>query len=58
MTTNAMTAACPEVLRLRPGVFLAAGQSGQAYLLHQANSQRLGALTRTQRDASRIELPG
>jgi SagB-type dehydrogenase family enzyme len=50
MTTDAMTAACPEVLRLRPGVFLAAGRSGQEYLLHQSNSQRLGTLTRTQRD--------
>ncbi len=46
-----MTAVCPEVLRLRPGVFLAAGRSGQEYLLHQSNSQRLGTLTRTQRDA-------
>jgi len=51
MTTDAMTAVCPEVLRLRPGVFLAAGRSGQEYLLHQSNSQRLGTLTRTQRDA-------
>jgi SagB-type dehydrogenase family enzyme len=50
MTTDALTVACPEALRLRPGVFLAAGRSGQDYLLHQANSQRLGALTRTQRD--------
>lgn len=45
-----MIAACPEALRLRPGVFLAADRSGQDYLLHQASSQRLGTLTRTQRD--------
>jgi SagB-type dehydrogenase family enzyme len=50
MTTDAMTAASPEVLRLRPGVFLAAGRSGQEYLLHRSASQRLGTLTRTQRD--------
>jgi SagB-type dehydrogenase family enzyme len=50
MTTDAMTAVCPEVLRLRPGVFLAADRSGQEYLLHRSNSQRLGMLTRTQRD--------
>src|SRR5229473_583786 len=50
MTTDAMTAVCPEVLRLRPGVFLAANRSGQEYLLHRSSSQRLGMLTRTQRD--------
>jgi SagB-type dehydrogenase family enzyme len=50
MTTDAMSAACPEVLRLRPGVFLAADRSGREYLLHRSASQQLGTLTQTQRD--------
>src|SRR5260370_3487674 len=50
MTADAMTAAGPGGLGLRPGVFLAADRSGQEYLLHRSSSQRLGMLTRTQRD--------
>jgi SagB-type dehydrogenase family enzyme len=45
-----VTGACSEVLRLRPGVFLAADRSGREYLLHRSASQRLGTLTPTQRD--------
>jgi SagB-type dehydrogenase family enzyme len=40
---------CHEVVRLRPGVFLAVDTSGQGYLLHRSSSQRLGELTQTQR---------
>jgi SagB-type dehydrogenase family enzyme len=50
MTTDAVTAGCPEVLRLRPGVYRAVDRGGREYLLHRSASQALGRLTETQRD--------
>jgi SagB-type dehydrogenase family enzyme len=38
------------VLRLRPGVFLAADRSGQEYLLARSSSQQFGRLTAAERD--------
>lgn len=62
MTTGAATSSCPEVLRLRPGVYRAVDRSGLEYLLHRSSSQRLGRLTGTQRDVLRrlaeTECPG
>lgn len=40
---------CQELLRLRPGVFLAADDNGCGYLLARTSSQRLGTLTDAQR---------
>ncbi len=53
MTIQTVTTGCDEVLRLRPGVYLAIDRGGREYLLHKSSSEQLGKLTETQRSVLR-----